>query len=93
MRDDRDMDFSTADLLVIASALTDIERGLTRASRRNAGIELNIDNVPVSLRGTIVGHAVLIDGKMHFRPVEEVVGQILFAELDPDPSLENPASE
>lgn len=68
------MSFSTADLVSIARVLSDIERGLRKAERRDSEIDIRLDRVPIHLRGVLAGHAVRGDnGRMEFQPSTERV--------------------
>lgn len=63
--------YSTSDLIAIAQAIGDIEKGFGRARRRNSEIEVRIDSVPIYLRGSLVGYGVRDDatGRLSFSPL------------------------
>lgn len=68
-RYDGNMTYSTDDLISIARALADIQRGFQKATKRNQKVDVRIDRVPVFLRGTLAGHAVRdADGDLAFQP-------------------------
>lgn len=62
------MPFSSAELISIARAIRDIERGFARAQKKNPGVEVRIDSVPIHLNGTYVGTAERRDGALVFAP-------------------------
>lgn len=65
------MSYSTSDLIAIAGAIGDIEKGFGRAKRRNSEIEIRVDSVPIYLRGSLVGHGVRDNAskKLSFEPL------------------------
>lgn len=80
------MDYTVRDLISIAHAISDIERGFNRARRRNKEIDFRLDRVPIHLRDTLVGHAVRgDDDRLTFQPiVGEQVGETFHAALPDD---------
>lgn len=64
------MDYTVKDLIAIAAALSDIERGFNRARRRNKDIDFLLDRVPINLRGNLAGYALRgADGRLTFQPL------------------------
>lgn len=80
------MDYTVRDLISIAHAISDIERGFNRARRRNKEIDFRLNRVPIHLRGTLVGLAVRGDNdRLTFQPIGvERVGETFHAALPDD---------
>lgn len=79
------MDYTVKDLISIAHAISDIERGFNRARRRNKEIDFRLNRVPIHLRGTLVGLAVRGDNdRLTFQPIVGEVGDAFVAELPDD---------
>lgn len=65
------MPYSTSDLISIAHAIRDIERGFDRAKKRTSEVDVRIDSSPIYLRGKLVGHGVrdAESGRLGFLPL------------------------